>query len=259
MGKKAVVAISFGTTYKKAREAIEKIENSLKNKFCEYDFFRAFTSNMVIKKIKEEENIIIKNPHDLMEQLLEMGYTEVICQSLHIIAGFEYEKMVNQLYSFKSKFDKIYVGAPMLFSNKDYEIICCELIKRMPKMTNDDAYVYMGHGTEHFANSVYSQIENMFRNVGAEHVYVGTVEGFPDINYVIKRLKKHNIKNVTISPFMIVAGDHAQNDLASNDDESWKSILIKNGFNVRVNMEGLGNLEAVCNLFCNHLKVAKEI
>ena len=258
MNKKAIAVISFGTTYPKARLAIERIENSLKAAFPDYDFFRAFTSKMVINKIEKEENIKIPTPEKLMIQLLSNGYEEVLCQSLHIMAGFEYEKMLHQIFKFEDKFKKLSIGMPMLFGEYDYKHICSELLEHMPKLKEDEAYVYMGHGTEHFANSAYSQVENMFRNLGAEHVYVGTVEGFPSLDYIIKRLKKHNVKKVILSPFMIVAGDHAQNDLAGDEDDSWKSILLKEGYEVEINLQGLGDLDAVCDLFCRHSKIALQ-
>ena len=146
----------------------------------------------------------------------------------------------------------------MLFSEYDYEHICSELMEHMPKIGQDEAYIYMGHGTEHFANSVYSQVENMFRYLGAENVYVGTVEGFPNLDYVIKRLNKHNIKKVTLAPFMIVAGDHAQNDLAGDEEDSWKSILQSQGYKTNINLIGLGDLDCVCDLYCRHAKMALE-
>lgn len=256
MSKKAIAVISFGTTYPKSRLAIERIENGLKEAFPEYDFYRAFTSKMVINKIEREENIQIPTPEELMQKLLDDGYEEVLCQSLHIMAGFEYEKMLHQLYKFEDKFQKLSIGVPMLFSEYDYEHICTELLQHMPKLNQDEAYVYMGHGTEHFANSVYSQVENMFRFLGAENVYVGTVEGFPNLDYVIKRLNKHNIKKVTLAPFMIVAGDHAQNDLAGDEEDSWKSILQSQGYKINVNLIGLGDLDCVCDLFFRHAKMA---
>lgn len=252
MSKKALAVISFGTTYPDARMAIERIENHLKQSFPDYDFYRAFTSGMVINKIQREEGIKIPNPKELMTKLLEQGYDEVLCQSLHIMAGIEYEKMLHQLFHFEDKFKKMSIGVPMLFSQYDYEHICSELLEHMPKLKDDEAYVYMGHGTEHFANSAYSQVETMFRFLEAERVYVGTVEGFPSLDYVLKRLRKHNIRKVTLAPFMIVAGDHAQNDLAGDEKDSWKSILKDSGYDVQINMQGLGDLDCVCDLFCKH-------
>ncbi|WP_283674585.1 sirohydrochlorin cobaltochelatase [Butyricicoccus sp. Marseille-Q5471] len=258
MGKKALAIISFGTTYPQAREAIVCIENRLRQAFPEYDFYRAFTSGMVIRKIEREENIKIPNPAELMEQLAAEGYEEVLCQSLHVIPGVEYEKMLGQLASYRDRFACLRIGRPMLFEASDYEAICKSLLDQIGVLDEDAAYVYMGHGTTHFANAAYSQVENMFRSLGAEHVYVGTVEGFPDLAYVESRLLKRGIKRVTLAPFMIVAGDHAQNDLAG-DEDSWKTALKSAGYAVQTELCGLGELDAVGELFVAHCAQAEKI
>lgn len=131
--------------------------------------------------------------------------------------------------------------------------VCCATCPRLPP---DEAYVYMGHGTEHFANATYSQVENMFRFLGAERVFVGTVEGFPDLEYIRRRLKKHGVRKVTLAPFMIVAGDHAQNDLAGEED-SWKTVLEADGYEVAADLRGLGDMDAVRELFVRHVCAAK--
>ena len=119
---------------------------------------------------------------------------------------------------------------------KPAAILC---MKYAPAPKEEAALVFMGHGTAHYANASYCQLENTFRALGHEHVYVGTVEGFPNLDYIIGRLKKHNITRVHLMPFMIVAGDHAQNDMAGEEPDSWKSILEKEGFQVTVQLDGL--------------------
>lgn len=257
MSKKALAVISFGTTYPQARKAIGHIENDLCAALPEYDFYRAFTSGMVIRKIEREEGVKIPNPAELMQQLADAGYEEVLCQSLHVMPGLEYEKMLAQLAPYREKFQKLTVGKPMLFETGDYEHICERLLRDLPALAEDAAYVYMGHGTEHFANATYSQVENMFRFLGAERVFVGTVEGFPDLEYIRRRLKKHGVRKVTLAPFMIVAGDHAQNDLAGDEEDSWKSILEADGYEVTADLRGLGDMDAVRELFTQHALAAR--
>lgn len=252
MSKKALAVISFGTTYPKAREAITRIEQRVCRALPEYDFYRAFTSGMVIKKIEREEGMRVPNPAQMMEQLAAAGYEEVLCQSLHVMPGLEYEKMRMQLAPFEHRFSKMTVGKPMLFSGEDYAFICRRLLEQMPALDADTAYVYMGHGTEHFANATYSQVENMFRYLGAERVYVGTVEGFPDLAYIRRRLRRHDVHRVILAPFMIVAGDHAQNDLAGPEPDSWKSLLQADGYAVQIDLRGLGERDDVGELFAAH-------
>lgn len=257
MSKKALAVISFGTTYPEARRAIAQIENDLRAAFPDYDFYRAFTSGMVIRKIAREEGVTIPNPADLFAQLAADGYEEVLCQSLHVMPGLEYEKMLEQMAPWRTRFARFAVGKPMLYEAGDYRQICESLLNGLPALAADEAYAYMGHGTEHFANATYSQVENMFRFLGAERVYVGTVEGFPDLAYIEKRLARHGVRRVTLAPFMIVAGDHAQNDLAGPEEDSWKSILTAAGYDVTTDLRGLGDRDAVRSLFVSHCRAAQ--
>ena len=207
MGKKALLVVSFGTSFEEALPAIVNIEETCKKAFPDYDFYRAFTSGMIIRKWARTKNVIIHNPDEVMKRLVAEGYEEVICQPTHIINGLEYDKMMNMLLAYKDQIPTIKVGTPLLTEEEDYKEAC-----------------------EHFANSAYSQFENMLRDLGHESTYVGTVEGFPSLDYVIRRLKIREIKKVYVMPLMIVAGDHARNDLAGAEADSWDSILKADGF-----------------------------
>ncbi len=251
MAKKALAVISFGTSYPEARRAIEKLEQILAESMPEHDFYRAFTSQMVIRKIQREEGVHIPNPAELMEQLRNAGYEEVVCQSLHVIPGIEYEKMCRQIEQAAGGM-RVQIGKPMLYSHEDYLETCKALLAEMPKLKPDEAFVYMGHGTEHAANAAYSQVENTFRYLDAERVYVGTVEGFPELDYIKKRLQAHHIRKVWLAPFMIVAGDHAQNDLAGDEPDSWKSLLEAAGYETEVCLRGMGEFQKIGALFEAH-------
>ena len=260
MSKKALLVVSFGTSFDEALPAIVNIEETCKKAFPEYDFFRAFTSGMIIRKLKRTRQQIIHSPEEIMEQLAGAGYEEVICQPTHIINGMEYEKMMNMLAPYKAKIPLIRVGTPLLTEEEDYkkayEIVMKEI--KLP-MAEDEAFVLMGHGTEHFANSAYCQFENMLRDLGYENTYVGTVEGFPGLDYVIRRLKLRQIKKVYLMPLMIVAGDHARNDLAGAEEDSWDSILKAEGFETQIILKGLGEIDAIAEMFVEHLRQAKSV
>lgn len=259
MNKKALAVISFGTTYPEAQDAIMQIESTLHQHAKNYDFYRAFTSKKVIAKLKREQGQFVLTPEELMEQLYKKGYDEILCQPLHIINGFEYEKMYTALSAYADKFSSMKIGRPLLTQHSDYES-CCNIVKQYaPSPKEGKALILMGHGTEHHSNAAYCQLENTFRALGHEHVYVGTVEGFPDLNYIIGRLKKHSLTRVHLMPFMIVAGDHAQNDMAGNKQDSWKSILEQEGFIVTVQLNGLGMYPEIGQLFTKHLDKAEEI
>mgnify|MGYP000569686996 CR=1 FL=1 len=230
MGKKALLVVSFGTSFEEALPAIVNIEETCKKAFPDYDFYRAFTSGMIIRKWARTKNVIIHNPDEVMKRLVAEGYEEVICQPTHIINGLEYDKMMNMLLAYKDQIPTIKVGTPLLTEEEDYKEACEIVMQELEKpLAKDEAFVFMGHGTEHFANSAYSQFENMLRDLGHESTYVGTVEGFPGLDYVIRRLKIRDIKKVYVMPLMIVAGDHARNDLAGAEADSWDSILKADG------------------------------
>lgn len=256
MSKKALVVVSFGTTYPAARRAIEKLEKHLHAAFPDHDFYRAFTSRMVAAKIEREEGIYIPSTSELMEQLVAAGYDEVRCQSLHVIFGIEYEKMRQQLEMYRGSFGVMRIGAPLLWDTEDYLQLTEALRQDMPQLSETEAYVFMGHGTEHPANAAYALVENAFRYQGAERVYVGTVEGFPDLSYVQARLRSHGVTRVHLAPLMIVAGDHAQNDLAGEEEESWKKRLENAGYTVHIHLNGLGELDAIGDIFVRHCRQA---
>lgn len=252
MNKKALVVVSFGTTYKIAQIAIEQIEKRLATTFGEYDFYRAFTSKMVIKKLAHTEGIYVDTPLELLEKLHHEGYEEILCQSLHVINGIEYEYMLADLEKYKDKFKAIKVGNPLLTHEEDYTDCVKILGKNLPKSQADEAIILMGHGSQHYSNSAYSQLEDTFHYLDYETIYVGTVEGFPPLHAVLKKISKQPIRKIYLSPFMIVAGDHARNDLAGDEEDSWKSVLEKSGYEIEIIMKGLGEYTQIAELFVSH-------
>lgn len=260
MSKKALMIVSFGTSFDEAMPAIVNIEQTCREAFPDYDFYRAFTSGMIIRKLKKTKNVTIDNPQEVMEKLAAQGYEEVLCQPTHIINGMEYEKMMSMLLPYKNHIPVIRVGRPLLTEEDDYrkaaQIMMAELKKPLER---NEAFVLMGHGTEHYANSAYSQFENMIRDLGYENTYVGTVEGFPSLAYVIRRMQIRGIQKVYLMPLMIVAGDHARNDLAGAEAHSWDSILRLQGFDTEIILKGMGELEGIARIFVEHLKEAEEI
>lgn len=250
--KKAILVVSFGTSYHETRKkTIEACENKIKESFEGYDFYRAFTSGMIINKLRKRDNMEIYNPSEVLEQLYKAGYEEVVVQSLHIICGDEYNKLKDMVAEYEEKFEKISLGRPLLTYIDDYRETVLGVKQDVDKMDIDEAIVFMGHGTEHESHSAYPAIEYMFRDYGI-NAFVGTVEGYPELEQVIKKLKDKNIKTVDLLPFMLVAGDHAINDMASDEEDSWKTILEKEGFNVKVHLKGLGENPYIQEKFKNH-------
>ncbi|WP_297714444.1 sirohydrochlorin cobaltochelatase [Clostridium sp.] len=255
--KKAILVVSFGTSYLDTLEkTIEKAEKQIRDKFSEYDIYRAFTSHMIIKKLKEKYEIFVDTPEEMLEKLYDAGYEEVIMQPLHMIPGEEFIYINKIAELFKEKFEVLKVGRPIFYYQgieelpQDYSLFI-EATKELYEENN--AVVLMGHGTAHHANSVYGCLQAVFEDEGYENVFVTTVEGYPNFENVISRLKRKNISEVTIAPLMVVAGDHARNDMASDDEESLKSMLEVEGIKVNVHLKGLGENEKFNELYINRI------
>ena len=187
--KKAVLVVSFGTSYKETREkTIEACENKIKEGLKEYDFFRAFTSNMIIRKLKNRDGLHIENPVEALDRLYKEGYQEVIVQTLHIICGKEFNKLKEQVESYKDRFEKIILGRPLLTYIEDYKEIVEAIENQIPKMESQEVVVFMGHGTFHESHSAYTTLEYVLRDSGI-NAYVGTFEGYPEIEFLIRRLE----------------------------------------------------------------------
>ena len=255
--KRAILVVSFGTSYLDTLEkTIEKAEKQIRDTFSEYDIYRAFTSHKIIKKLQEKYEIFIDTPEAMLEKLYDSGYEEIIMQPLHMIPGEEFIYINKIAEIFKEKFEVLKVGRPIFYYQgieelpQDYSLFI-EATKELYEENN--AVVLMGHGTAHPANSVYGCLQAVFEDEGYENVFVTTVEGYPNFENVIGRVKRKNISEVTLAPLMVVAGDHARNDMASDDEESLKSMLEAEGIKVNIHMKGLGENEKFNELYINRI------
>lgn len=260
---KAILVVSFGTTYEETRRlTIESIENFIGKKFKEYEIRRAFTSHMIIGVLKERDSIYIDTPEEALEKLAEEGYKEVIVQSLHIMPGEEYDYVASVVNNFSNRkvFGRIVLGRPILHFKgngneipDDYSQIVEALKLQLPEK---GAVVFMGHGTPHPSNASYACLQVVFRDNGMDNVYIGTVEGYPTLRNVINNLRRDAVKEVMLMPLMIVAGDHCMNDMASEEEDSWRSILEREGFKVNLYLHGLGENPKVKEIFASHVEDA---
>jgi sirohydrochlorin cobaltochelatase len=191
-----------------------------------------------------------------MKMLKKEGYTDVLVQSLHIMNGQEYDDMYHTIMSYEKDFKSLKMGKALLTSEEDYKKTV-EAFSKQFKDT-DEAIVLMGHGTHHEANAVYPTLEYMFRELGYDHVYVGTVEGFPSFDSIVTKLNEKAYNKVTLMPLMLVAGDHASNDMAGDEEDSWKVVLKKEGFEVEIYMHGMGEYLEIQNIFIDHAYDALE-
>lgn len=252
MGK-AILAVSFGTSHMDTLDkTIGAIERSIEEHFPEYRLYRAFTSGMILKKLRKTKGLEFYNVKEAMERMAADGMETVIVQPTHIINGIENDKMLEDLMMYADRFQKIRVGKPLLSSVDDYKKAIHAVMEEV-ELAEDETLVMMGHGTDHHANSAYPTLEYTFHLLGYRQVLVGTVEGFPDFNNVLTKLEITGTKKVVLMPFMVVAGDHAKHDMAGNED-SWKSELEEAGYEVRTILKGLGELKGIRNLFVEHIE-----
>lgn len=254
MSKKALLVVSFGTTYEDTRrKTIEACEQDLQLAFPDHIFFRAYTSQMIINRLATRDGLIIHNPMDALNEIYNAGYEEVLIQSLHIICGDEYHKLSENIKEFEGKFKKISFGRPLLTTIEDYQAAIWAILDVMPPLEEGDALVFMGHGTFHPAFPAYCALEYMFHQAGA-NVYVGTVEGYPTFTNVLGKLQATGTKRAYLAPFMLVAGDHAINDMSSDEPNTWKSRLLDNDIEPVIWLQGLGENPKIRQIFIHHAR-----
>ncbi len=258
MKEKGIVIISFGTSIERAFETgIKPIEDEIKNTFPEYEYERAYTSNIIRKKLKERDGVEIHNPYEAILSLVRKGCTDIVVQPLHIIPGFEYEKIIQSIKCMDKEFSgvSIKLSLPLLYHTQDYHEVVKALIDRIKdkNIKEEKALILMGHGSEHFANSCYFRLAHYLSEAN-DNIYLAVVDEDPYFEDIVKKIKHKNIKNVLLKPFMIVAGDHALNDMAGEEEDSWKSILEKEGIKVELCMEGLGSNKEIQEIYINHIK-----
>lgn len=253
MGKNAILVVSFGTSHLDTLEhTIGAIEQSIAVRFSEYKVYRAFTSNMIIRKLKKIEDMSIPTVEEALEQILQDGAEQVWIQPTHIINGIENDRMLEIVMKYTDRFSKIRVGKPLLSGSEDYKKVV-HAIMDTTNLEENEILILMGHGTDHHADSAYPALEYTFHLLGYKQVLVGTVEGYPNLRDVMTKLAVSEFKKVVLRPFLVVAGDHAKNDMAG-DEDSWKVTLLREGYQVRTVMQGIGEIEGIQNIFVEHIE-----
>lgn len=259
MEGKALLAVSFGTSYEDTLEKnIAAIERDLAAAFPERTLRRAFTSGMILRRWKRERGVEIDDVPAALERLAGEGYADILIQPTHVMNGEEYHKLADQAEGFRSRFDKLTVGVPLLTAAEDYLDLGRALMEILPPKSEERAVLYMGHGSEHQANSAYALMEYAFHDLGRDDVIVGTVEGYPNFDAAIRRLKERpQVKEVELRPLMTVAGDHAKNDLAGAEEDSWKNVLEGMGYRTSCVLTGLGEYPQIRAMFVEHARQAQ--
>lgn len=250
--KQAILVVSFGTTYPETRrKTIEACERAIQERFPEFEVYRAFTSNVVIRRIAKKEGLRIPTVSEALLELKKAGFARVYLQPLHIIMGGEYDKILAQVQAFQADFECLEVGKPLLFSQADYQQVKSILLELYGQFGDNQATVLMGHGSHHHSFTAYATLDHMLAGTG---VYLACVESYPELDLVEEKLKALKIKRVHLAPFMLVAGDHALNDLLSDDEDSWYGYFKSKGYEVVRHDKGLGEYPAIQQLYLQHLE-----
>lgn len=258
--KQGILVVSFGTSYRKAFEKnIVSVEQEIQNAYPSACVRRAFTSRMIIKKLADRNQFHVDTVSEALEGFLNDGYMDLLVQPTHIINGNENDSMLETLRAYRDRFARIRVGAPLFSGEKDCRQVINALTGHYADLDTQEALVFMGHGTEHHADFVYPALDYMCKASGHSNIHIATVEGYPTLEEVKSALRIQKPKQVILAPLMLVAGDHAANDMAGNDDDSWKNQLEQEGFSVSCCLKGLGEYPEIQTLFLEHLKNAKEL
>lgn len=249
--KAALLMVHFGTTYDDTRAlTIDAINAKAREAFPDMRVEEAYTSRIVMKRLAAR-GIVKSSPREMLLRLAAEGYTHVFVQGTNVIDGIEAESLRYEVEYMAPFFKDIRVGRPLLYSVEDCNDVVNVIAARYSgNVDKNSSVVLIGHGTDTPATAIYSQIEYMFASAGHPHFHVATVEGYPDYDTTLARLKSDKVKSVTLVPFMFVAGDHARNDI----DTEWRERLQEEGFKVSTIIEGLGQIPGIQDIYIRHIR-----
>lgn len=258
--KKGILLVAFGTSVPEAQSAFTNIEKKVKETFPDVPVRWAYTSEIIREKLAKEGQQL-DSVAVALSRMKDEDFTHVAVQSLHTIPGAEYHDLIKTAYAFQDMPDgirKILVGYPLLGTTDDLQKVADAMTAHFPQeRKTDEAVILMGHGTHHPGNAFYPAIQYYFWKKDP-NVFVGTVEGSPSLDDVLRTLKEKHITTAYLMPFMAVAGDHARNDMAGDEEDSWKSILTKAGIKPVVILKGAAEYDEVVAVWIEHLKVVMQ-
>ena len=278
IGEKEILVVSFGTSFNDSRVAdIKGIEDAIQAAFPDWSVRRAFTAQIIINHVQARDGEAIDNMEQALDRAAANGVKELVVQPTHLMHGAEYDEMMDALDAYRDKFDKIAVAEPLLGEvgtdatviNADKEAVAKAVVAdaaadagfadAAAAAKEGTAFVLMGHGTAHVAKVTYSQMQTQMGKLGYDNVFIGTVEGEPEetaCEAVIEAVKAAGYKNVILRPLMVVAGDHANNDMAGSEEDSWKSLFEADGSfdSVTAQIAGLGSIAEVQDLYVAHTR-----
>ena len=276
IGEKEILVVSFGTSFNDSRVAdIKGIEDALQEAYPEWSVRRAFTAQIIINHIQARDGECIDNVDQALERAVANGVKQLVVQPTHLMHGAEYDELMESVEVYQDQFESVKVAEPLLgevgddasIVNADKEAVAKAITAEAVSKAGYDslenakedetAFVFLGHGTSHTAKVSYSQMQTQMQNLGYENVFIGTVEGEPEetaCEAVIEAVSEAGYKKVVLRPLMVVAGDHANNDMAGDDEDSWKSMFVSSGKfdSVDTQIEGLGMIPEIQKIYVEH-------
>ena len=282
IGENEILAVSFGTSFNDSRVAdIKGIEDALQEANPDWSVRRAFTAQIIINHVQARDGEKIDNVDQALERAVDNGVKNLVVQPTHLMHGAEYDELVEAVENYKDKFETVKIAEPLLGEvgadadavNSDKEVVAKALTAEAVKDAGYDsldaakedgtAFVFMGHGTSHTAKVSYSQMQTQMKDLGYDNVFIGTVEGEPEetsCESVIDAVEKAGYKKVVLRPLMVVAGDHANNDMAGDDDDSWLSMFKASGKfdSVDTQITGLGEIKDIQQIYVDHTAEAMK-
>ena len=282
IGDNELLVVSFGTSFNDSRTAdIGGIEKALQTAYPDWSVRRAFTAQIIINHVQARDDEKIDNMDQALQRAVDNGVKNLVVQPTHLMHGAEYDELTEAVESYKDKFESVTIAEPLLGEvgdsddavNDDKKAVAEAITAEAVKTAGYDslevaeadgtAFVFMGHGTSHTAKISYSQMQSQMNDLGYKNVFIGTVEGEPEdtaCEAVIEKIKEAGYKKVVLRPLMVVAGDHANNDMAGDDEDSWKSQFEASGAFDKIDTQiaGLGEIAAIQDLYVAHTKAAMD-
>ncbi len=258
--KKGLLVVSFGTSCAETRAlTIEALERDLAAAYPERKFFRAWTSGFIRKKLKASEGLSIDSVPEAMERILADGVTDLLVQPTHMMAGEEFSSVIDDIKAFRERFSSVSLGEPLLASSDDINLLAKALEQIFSSVGEDEMLALMGHGSSAVKENPYEKLNEVFAQDGFERFRVGTVEFEPGFAPILDAARLRRPERIHLAPLMVVAGDHALNDMAGDEEDSWSSRLKTEGFEVISVLKGMGEYASVREMYVSHANEAKLI
>ena len=260
IGEKELLVVSFGTSFNDSRRlTIGAIESALQEVYPDWSVRRAFTSQIIIDHVQSRDGETIDNVTEALERAVRNEVKTLVVQPTHLMSGYEYTDLKDELAGYADAFEQVVLSTPLLDTDEDFTLVAEAVVAATEEYDDGEtAICFMGHGTEADSNGVYAKMQSMLTDMGKANYFIGTVEAEPSVEDVLEAVQAGAYSRVVLRPLMIVAGDHANNDMAGDEADSWKSVFEAAGYEVECVVEGLGQLKAVREIIVAHAGTAIE-